>query len=101
MSMPLSHEFLSPSLRPNGRSVAAYELKFLVAGAKARDVESWLVGRMHLDPHGDPALDNAYRVSTVYSDTSDLAVFHKAPGYANRKFRLRRYGSSPHVFLER
>jgi VTC domain len=101
MILPVSQDFLSPSLRRNGRGVAAFELKFLVPGPQAQAIESWLAGRMQLDPHGDPTLGNAYRVNTVYSDTPDMAVYHSTRGYSRRKFRLRRYGLSSGVYLER
>src|SRR5881397_2180157 len=97
---PVAVEFLSPSLR-RLRGTRAFELKFLVSEAKAREVQAWVASRMQLDPHGDPALGHAYRISTLYCDTPDLSVYHRAPLYGRRKFRVRRYGDSPGVFLER
>jgi hypothetical protein len=94
-------EFLSPSLRRSNRRVPTFELKFLVNEEQARRVEAWIAPRLTLDAHADPRLGNAYRISSVYLDTDDLAVFHRAPLYARRKFRLRRYGDGPGVFLER
>src|SRR5262245_8367185 len=91
MIVPSSQEHLSPSLRSSARHKVAFELKFLIQGTLALEIEKWLTGKMQLDPHCQESLGNAYRISTIYSDTSDFAVFHKAFGYAGRKFRLRRY----------
>jgi hypothetical protein len=94
-------ESLSPSLRRNGRRATAFELKFLVNETQARLVEEWIAQRLRIDPHCDAALGNAYRVSSLYLDTPELAVFHKEGAFARRKFRLRRYGDEQVIFLER
>lgn len=93
---------LSPSLRPriNG-DAPAFEMKFLLDEAQAREVESRIAPRLERDPHSDPALGHAYRIATIYCDTPDLEVFHRLGRHANRKYRLRRYGNESLVFLER
>jgi VTC domain len=93
-------EALSPSLRPT-EDGAAYELKFLLGDAQARAVAGWARQHLALDPHADPALADAYRIHSLYFDTAHLDVYHRAPNYKRRKFRLRRYGSEPLVYLER
>src|SRR5439155_22125195 len=80
---------------------AAYELKFLLDETRAQDVEAWAELRLALDPHSDPALGGASRTTSLYFDTPELDVYHRAPSYRRRKFRVRRYGSAPEVFLER
>jgi hypothetical protein len=94
-------DFESPSLAAPGGVEPAFELKFLLEPARAREVESWARGRLSLDPHGDPALGGAYRTTSLYFDTPELDVYHRSPSYKRRKFRLRRYGSAPWAFLER
>ncbi len=79
----------------------AYELKFLLDPARAREVETRARGRLALDPHGDPALGGAYRTTSLYFDTPELDVYRRSPSYRRRKFRLRRYGPSSWAFLER
>jgi len=101
MIVALSQPFLSPSLLRPGRGAPAFEVKFLVSLAQARAVEAWIAPHLQLDPHCEPALGNAYRVSSVYCDSPELGAFHKALGYASRKFRLRRYAETAGVFLER
>jgi hypothetical protein len=93
---------VSPSLGPPGGGAgAAYELKFLLDEARAQEVERWARQRLALDPHGDPALGGAYRTTSLYFDTPGLDVYHRAPSYKRRKFRVRRYGDAPGAFLER
>jgi hypothetical protein len=95
-------DILSPSLvEPGEGEGPAFELKFLVEDAQAREVEAWASARIMLDPHGDPSLGGAYRTTTLYLDTPALDVFHRSPSFKRSKHRLRRYGSEPRVYLER
>jgi hypothetical protein len=95
-------EALSPSLRPwIPGDAPAFEMKFLLDDARARDVESRIAARLSPDPHSDPKLRNAYHISTIYCDTPEFDVFHRVGSYRRRKYRLRRYGNEPLVFLER
>ncbi|MGH7130526.1 MAG: polyphosphate polymerase domain-containing protein [Phycisphaerales bacterium] len=97
-----TEEFESPSLRSLGDGGShAYELKFLLDVAIAEKVEHWARRCMTPDPHGDALLGGAYRTTTIYADTPELDVYHRSPSYARRKFRVRRYGTMPWVFLER
>ncbi len=92
----------SPSLSMLGDSGAlAYELKFMLDHAQAQQIEDWARRRLALDPHGDPALAGAYRTTTLYLDTPDLDVYLRTPSYGRRKFRVRRYGLTSWVYLER
>src|SRR5262245_1368846 len=77
-SAPTRHEALSPSLRPwIAGGAAAFEMKFLLEEVKAREVERLIAGRLAPDPHGEPALGNAYRISTIYCDTPEFDVFRR------------------------
>jgi len=98
--LPAGH-LQSPSLDLPGAAAPAYELKFLLDETRAQAAEAW--ARQHLapDPHGDPALGGAYRTTSLYFDTPELDVFHRAPSYRRRKYRVRRYGAGPWAFLER
>jgi hypothetical protein len=101
MQVP-EEQILSPSLiEPGEGEGPAYELKFLMDEAQAREAEAWAEAHLAPDPHGDPALSGAYRTTTLYLDTPALDVFHRAPSFKRSKHRLRRYGSEPHVYLER
>jgi hypothetical protein len=90
----------SPSLAA-GRDVAAYELKFLLTEAQAREVEERVRGALVPDAHADPDLGGGYRTTSLYCDTPDLAVYYRVGQYKRRKHRLRRYGRDDGVYLER
>ena len=91
----------SPGLYRDGAETPAFEVKFLLSNAEAREVERRLRGRLAPDPYADPRLGGAYRVTSVYFDTPALDVYHRSEGYRRRKYRVRRYGNAATVFLER
>ncbi|MBI3469585.1 MAG: polyphosphate polymerase domain-containing protein [Planctomycetes bacterium] len=94
-------EALSPGLHmSNGDRAPAYELKFLLPEAHAPRVEDWAATHLVPDPHAEPRLGNAYRVTSLYLDTPRLDVFHRCPPNQRRKLRLRGYCSSAALFLE-
>ena len=78
--------------------VEAYEVKFLLPADRADGVEAW--ARRHLPPdsHGD---GGRYQTTSLYCDTDALDVYHRSPGFKRSKHRLRRYGDSALIFLER
>lgn len=76
----------------------AFELKFQVTEVEAQALESWARSQLTPDAHGD---DGRYHVTSVYCDTPQLDMFHRTPGFKRSKYRLRRYGGMPVIFLER
>lgn len=90
---------LSPSL--TRAHLPAFEVKFLVPEEQAAEIERWARGRLDPDPHGDPSRGGTYAITTVYCDTADFNVLRKSDRYRRRKFRLRRYGDSELIYLER
>ena len=105
---------LSPSLfGEDGDAVtlppAAFEQKFLVAPDVATRIVAWARAELRPDPHGDPqaaegggsSSSGAYFVTTLYLDTPDFAVFHRAPELQGAKYRIRRYGAEPVAWLEK
>lgn len=96
---PAAH--ISPSLWPAQLKRPAFEIKFLLPLDAALSVQSWAHQHMDADPHADPALGNAYIIRSVYLDTDQFDIFHRAPGFRRRKYRLRQYGRGETVFLER
>jgi hypothetical protein len=92
----------SPGLATSANGAGpAFELKFLLEESRAQEVEAWARRGLAPDPHGDPALGGAYRTTSLYCDTPDLDVYHRAAGFKRRKFRVRRYGAASWAFLER
>lgn len=76
-------------------------MKFLLDPARAAELERLLQGSLSLDPHADLAHGNSYSLTTLYCDTPELSVFHRRGRYRLFKFRLRRYGASGRIYLER
>ncbi len=79
----------------------AYELKFLLDEARARQAETWARQHLRPDPHADVARDGIYHTLSLYLDTPRLDVYHRSKGVGRAKFRIRRYGSESCAYLER
>ncbi len=77
------------------------EMKFLISPACADEIRAWARGHMLPDPHAGGEGGDSYRVTSLYLDTPDLAVYERRGSYARSKYRVRRYGDSGLVFLER
>lgn len=99
----LSHDArLSPTIeRSEGESIPAFEVKFVIPEETACELEKWAIKHLHRDAFADLDNGGSYQTTTLYLDTPNLDVFHKTPGYAGQKFRLRRYGEGHRIFLER
>ena len=94
----------SPSLFGPGAAAdgaTAYEVKFLLTEDQAAEVAARVAEKLALDPYADPAMGNAYLTTSVYTDTPTFDVFYRTEGYNRDKFRVRRYGASGPVFVER
>ena len=94
----------SPSLFGPGAAAdgaTAYEVKFLLTEDQVAEVAARVAGKLALDPYADPAMGNAYLTTSVYTDTPNFDVFYRTEGYSRDKFRVRRYGASGPVFVER
>jgi hypothetical protein len=79
----------------------ARELKVVVDPALASRIRAWARERLEGDPYADGPAHDEYRITSLYFDTTDLAVFHRRDSYGRAKYRVRRYGQSDTVFLER
>jgi hypothetical protein len=80
---------------------AARELKFLVATDRSSALLDWARARLKPDPHAGGPNGDEYYTSTLYFDTADQAVYRRVGSYGRSKYRIRRYGDSGIVFLER
>jgi len=76
------------------------EVKFLLPRRQGDEVREWARKRLGPDPNSDGEGDG-YRVTSLYFDTENYDVFHRLGSYGRSKHRIRRYGSSDGVFLER
>ncbi len=78
----------------------AFELKFVIAEEVAQAVQRWAAQHLEADPYAD-LRTGMYETTTLYLDTPALDVLNRTPGFRRRKFRLRRYGHSGPIHLER
>src|SRR5262245_56645787 len=92
---------MTPSLHTRETREAAREVKFLIAPDVAGRVLQWARDRMAPDPHGSGPAGDEYRPTTIYFDTAGFDVYKRRGSYGRSKYRVRRYGASPAIFLER
>ena len=79
----------------------ARELKFLAPVGDAPAIRAWMRHTLAADPHGIGPHHDEYDISTIYFDTDDHDVFNRRGSFGRAKLRIRRYGRSFTVFLER
>jgi hypothetical protein len=79
----------------------ASELKFLVSLADADRIRDWARSHLAADPHGKGPAGDSYTTTTLYTDTGARDVVRRSGSYGRCKYRVRRYDTSPVVFLER
>lgn len=91
----------SPSIDPGRFGRFAVELKFSLGRPLAEQVLAWARDRMPADPHGRGAHQDAYSITTLYLDTPRFDVLRRSGSYGRGKYRIRRYGTTPAIFLER
>ena len=89
-----------PDMSSNDAARGAYEFKFLVSLATGRAVREWAREHLQPDPHASNANGDGYLVNSLYLDTPEFNVFHRAEGFRQRKYRLRRYGDEALVWME-
>ena len=80
---------------------SASEIKFVIAPALAPAIRVWAREHLRADPHGAGPFEDEYETASLYFDTAALDVFHRRGSYGRAKYRVRRYGASDVVFLER
>jgi len=77
------------------------ELKFYLTPHAASAVTAWVRHRLQPDPHGGGPDADEYGVTSLYFDTLGFDVYRRVGSFARAKYRVRRYGASDLVFLER
>ena len=80
---------------------SASEIKFVIDPAVAPAIRAWARQHLQADPHGGGPFGDEYDTASLYFDTAALDVFHRRGSYGRAKYRVRRYGTSDIVFLER
>ena len=79
----------------------AREAKFLVDISKLPNVVDWARANLDADGHGTGVFADEYTTASLYFETTDFAVYQRQASYGRSKFRIRRYGMSDIIFLER
>ena len=93
---------LSPSLTVRENREFASELKFQVPEVLGEEILNWARGRLSPDPNAVSDGDNGgYQITSLYFDTEEFDVYHRRGSFGRSKYRIRRYGPSEVVFLER
>src|SRR5437899_9692609 len=92
---------MSPSLDLRENRELASESKFQVPQHVAHEVLEWARGRMSPDPNGSGDMNDGYQITSLYFDTEQFDVFARKGSFGRTKYRVRRYGPSDIVFLER
>ena len=100
---PASTETLmSPSLQTSSQVAAhAYEMKFLLPEAAARELQNWAAKNLCVDAFANSELDDSYQTTTLYLDTPAMDLLYQTQKFRGRKYRLRRYGQESLIYLER
>ncbi len=91
----------SPSLGSSAGSKFASEVKYVVSPGLAEEIRTWSRQTMLADPNGKGDAGDTYTITSIYLDTEDFDVLQRNGSYGKGKYRIRRYGESPQVFLER
>jgi len=92
---------MSPSTDVREKREFASEIKFLVPRQIAMQIRAWARGRLVADPNASGASGDEYQITSLYFDTPQFEVFHRCGSFGRSKYRVRRYGNSNVVFLER
>lgn len=77
------------------------EMKFLISPGCADAIREWSRARMTPDPYAGGPCGDEYQVTSLYLETEDFAVYERRGSFARSKYRVRRYGTSEHIYLER
>ena len=80
---------------------AASEIKFLIRPSLAPQLREWARAHLEADPHGSGPYGDEYDTASLYFDTDNRDVFERRRSFGRAKYRIRRYGASDVVFLER
>jgi hypothetical protein len=91
---------MTPASTRETRS-GACELKFLVDRPVGVRIRDWARARLPPDPHGTGPDADEYDVTSLYFDTARRDVFFRRGSFGRSKYRVRRYGHSDLIFLER
>lgn len=79
----------------------AREIKFKTTLDRWPDIVRWSRANLGPDGHGAGEYADEYQTSSLYFETPKFDVYRRSGSYGRSKFRIRRYGGAPVMFLER
>ena len=79
----------------------ASEVKFIVDAPTGAAIRDWVRAHTEADPYGAGPFNDEYRTTSLYFDNDNGDVYHRRGSFGRSKYRVRRYGALPYVFLER
>lgn len=79
----------------------AREAKFLIDASLRPKIVEWSRANLEADGHGSGVFADEYNTASLYFETDAFDVYRKTHSYGRSKFRIRRYGLSDIIFLER
>lgn len=79
----------------------AREIKFMVPAARGPEIQAWMRANLAPDEFGSGPEHDQFETSSLYFESGKFDVFHRRGSYGKSKYRVRRYGDSPIMFLER
>ena len=79
----------------------AREIKFKTTLERWPDIVRWSRANLQPDGHGAGEHADEYQTCSLYFETPKFDVYRRSGSYGKSKFRIRRYGSAPIMFLER
>jgi hypothetical protein len=91
----------TPGIHLRETRAQAREIKFLVDAARGPQIQAWMRENLAPDEFGSGPQRDQFETSSLYFETDEFDVFHRRASYGKSKYRVRRYGGSPIMFLER
>ena len=90
-------------MSPHARETRPFasEIKFVLPAALGEQIRNWARQNLEPDPYGGGQFNDWYHTASLYFDTADGHVFHRRGSFGRSKYRVRRYGETEFVFLER
>jgi VTC domain len=79
----------------------AKEAKFLIDASLRPAIVEWARANLESDGHGSGVYADEYTTTSLYFETDTFDVYCRRESYGRAKFRIRRYGNSSIIFLER
>jgi VTC domain len=79
----------------------AREAKFLIDAKLRPAIVEWSRANLEPDGHGAGVYADEYTTASLYFETDGFDVYCRKESYGRSKYRIRRYGLSDIIFLER